>query len=673
MPTERFLTSKQLIPTRVSWKREASFNDRKRLFLLPPLPNEDVIPTAELFLQHPKSMNSMPIFCLGVSMVENPTPETDQALTMLAEDLERFRVKQAILSIDALQDIDYRMDNVQIILVALFTQTENAHTEFTPSQKRLFDVYMQIRNDAIHVFSRMGTDSSSTSSDLVAFLNYSEFEGKYSFLLTQHGQSRKKSQTFESKDGVEPPHQFMNMVQKNEHVFSNTKQEAWNRLRKGWDWDTIKTVVSYLPRLAQPIGIAVMASLWDNLSALPHETPQEGSGEEEYGWILGTAPLLRFYLHRFLPLLEPAYPDIVRAFKSSVDSTLPSSFPIVLKNLLSKLTVIEGEESTTKALIKIHKGIDTLRRDLQIYRRISSQWLTVLLAMRSEFSSSNGVVRDLVGSLSAVDPQLRQIALDQQPGELYLTSDGDIIPIQRTGAFLLHTSSKPKETEAEVLPKVVPETPKEAPPPVLIRITKKPFVGTVDVIEEKSIPYVLDALSARTNAHKEGDELLDAFSALSEQWKYKLPSHMTLIYLPELNKLDPVLIKAEKMGIGAVIVDRSNHRVTFLSKDKRTAIEALLTPSGELEIPGARDGFIGSALHLYLNILSLGLAMRVFYQGVPKDNTLTAAWNRTMCSDLPRLRKATMQDDTSIAIPATFSKDEPQMLLIEEAVRGKQG
>ena len=588
---------------------------------------------------------------LAVTIVDHHNDQTAQAVRLFTQDISGIdSAKTLEESQKAFIQFMNKMKFIDTLCFYAHYRAGKLEVEVPPELQELTEVF----NQQVQAVSRFL--NSLTNDDLSLFFRYESAlwhtGGFFSQPVTILRNSKTHQDLFTSL-----PTEYVLKKGAVEQEILRAQEETVDRLRNRWSWKDIVHDISSLGHGGRFIYGG--AYVYDHIVHLREtEEPMDNGVFLDSHWIDGLIVLLTYRLASQMPVVRRRYPDIAETFVNSPDAKLPSSYPVVAVRFLEKFAAIEGEKTLQEVLTRIAEKVSNNKNS-------SSACLTTLVAVQKLLPQIS--LGAIISSLSSLDKRIRAVAMNQEPGELYLTTEGDVVVGKRTGAFLLHTSSKPKEPEVEVVPKVVPETPKEAPPPVLIRITKKPFVGTVDVIEEPSVPYVLDFWSGKINLGKEGDELLDAFSALSEQWKYRIPSHMTLIYLPELNKLDPVLIKAAKMGIGAVTIDRSNHGVTFLSKDRRTAIEALLTPSGELEIPGARDGFIGSALHLYLNILSLGLAMRVFYQGVPKDNTLTAAWNRTMCSDLPRLRKATMQDDTSIAIPATFANDELQVLLIEEA------
>ena len=420
-----------------------------------------------------------------------------------------------------------------------------------------------------------------------------------------------------------------------------TEKETWTRLKDGWNWQQINSIISMLPEIKSRIVISSLyIAIFNNLNNLKEKPTQSPDMATTQGllylmsckWDL---PLKEEQMAQFREdepeLYNSLETDEVKFENFCVPRKLLPAIFLDYMNVLS--------QSSQKAAIE--KAWE-LNSAVASYKVVYTEWFLGLLVLANVDNSYKTCLNEFLSKFSQFGPEVYQIINDEIPGKIFLTPNGKLRLKEVTGAYPIYKS------EAQEL-----TPPVKKPPAAKVEEPKIPanqlqtdiiqtydFIGDVAVLDNDKALAILQELENSQVFFE--DELLEKFDLLTKSFE-QTDLDKTYIYHNPLNPADATLREAKKLGIETVVISGAVVSFIFPEKNRRVAITGTLNNEGwlELEVEDAKHNNIWLAL----NNIALELMSKKQQESNPqitKDSI--DQWNRLKRGDLPRLTLENAQE-----------------------------
>jgi len=610
------------------------------------LPTEELIPTAQAFIdgqiinwdddnvslkitrQLAGGLLSRMVGRIGFDY--QPNEKTDQVFDTLRNDLYRFTPDKTLLTSTSLPEwyCKFRVGMALRMTIEMLNSFNGINDlASNPKAKKYLDELEKQGNILSETVQDLGEE------DLDAYIHLGD-------LWAQPSDDEPGSKPFFplKKSMLDLADESVSILKKLTVVYD----EAWDRLRKDWKWPQIKQALNLLPTIRSTGALThVVSALESNLIQSPGEKPFQTDDLD----INGLITLLKFdwslALERY-PGIPEQYPRLPEHLKQRLE--IPPDFSIPRKYLPSAIIELLTRALEPIGLLKKVQGA--------LPAEATTSWLLALIALKKTQPDLKDNINSLIETLN-YPPAIHSVALDEQPGRLWLTTDGKIHPRQRdeilSRGFLIHISTAKTAVAIEKSQPVIKIKQPDIEEPIPTIPSQKdflPFLGEIRLIRNYCAAEFTTSLFSKANIPLNLDDEYERFERLSETLKL-FPLKRTFLYLEQFNPKDPYMKNAYKLGFEAVYLDPKQIRFILKGDSPNLSLGGSLDTEGQLRLLDTPDSFIGEPEQLFLNNLGLHLATQPLYKdGVISNydktvatgaNILAASWNRAVNRRLPKI------------------------------------
>ena len=646
-----------------------------------PLPMEELRPTVESLIngnlinwqKDPTSefdnqlqkMNS-PFNRLTLTLANTRGKERETAISLITDNLAKFKPGKALVESEEFGQWTTKFTAAIIILCA----SESVSTSIFRDSRQTSRLRTIVDK---HTTATCKTLYSLEASDLALYLRFEEI---FHIIINKTLLPNLEELDFSrhkralNKIGMEPladrltelGQKIVIDISRIRKTLEKADLDTWERIKEGWGWDEIKLALSLLPEIdeihiAGHLACAIGSNLLSgDLRAVGELLSCNEIDKEGVSWLL---LFNQSVFTDFRDWYQEHYPELYKYLQQNLEF---DGFSVPRYHLPSAaiLTLTRAFEALPQN--QLEKLVEEVHQLAIADDDRATPWLLTLLVLRNSNIQVKDSFSKMVGEMVALPDHIRQAILDQKPGTVWLTRDGKLRLTPQsttlTSAFPVYTSlAEPAIKEAPVGPVEFREVKKPEESFVKVgKITDLPFLRQVGQLDTQNLASIIASLDTTHFQTFDKERLLADFSALQSMYQESSLKPRQVVYTANLNKTDPKIRRAKHIGIEGVfqqgdqiffVLDRHLGCAQVDEVKIPLAISGKLDSAGTLLIDGADESLIGEPIHLFLNNLSLDLAMRWFYDLSRKhwallepDLSLITAQERTMKQQLHRIIQA---------------------------------
>jgi len=596
------------------------------IFTLPELPTDQILPalvqvitesTIDDFRSFSRRVlkKNNPFMLAVATMLDHPSPETEQGFNLLTDDLAQFNFSR--INPENLNSLWSRTILYNRCHGLIWTRRLIDNGTLEPAAKRYNDIYS---SKIAHLISAIQGLSSRELEALVKISDLSVETRRIQEEVYDRDLANQKTAITGERASI-PILVLAGKTEKYNAQYQKPAipeaiQSAWSRLDSTWNWQTTETAVALISK-ASAEETQDRLHEWitvNNLSG-PHRDilrPESTINLDPSGLLYITKNGFSYAGMRNISEghnMELPFGDVNSNFALRY---LPISLYAILKRL--------NQIGTQKQFYEEVEKTNSLLKDS---RDTSIPWLTATLMLFNDpeiSADDSGYLKSLITERGNAPIDITEVLLDQDPGQIHLDNKGRlrIIPEDANPYFYLYKSQyiSSESKSVDNSKKDGTRTQSNNPEPVPLYKTEEsmlvPGFGKVGLLAQEDVKKFLDNISENSEFLDE-ERLLNDYERFVRNFENKGRQNAKLLFTRELNLSSKRAKELNYLGVEAVYIQ--DQAVHFIFKDAgiNVAFKGVLE-NNQLQIKGMDRTFIGEPLHILINNIALDLITRGFYK-----------------------------------------------------------